>query len=487
MKTLMIKCLLVVLSFLVLLTSVISAPQPGVCYFGDSNGDCVIDSFDIREARNAVLLKPADYSNVIPESSDVQDVDGNGVVDGMDVRILRGLMMLNGVDVKGAPANIKAVNAPVQLDIGIGSRDVTVKVSDNDGTPRAGIGVLFTIDDGSTGTATLTGRDPANGDNIVDSNAVFELTNTIKEGGEATITINPLTTGSLIIRTFIPGDKSKGINDIYGEDVVINIVDGSGTIINNAPVFNAIDPITAYSNELIEFTVGAADADNDGLTYDKVSGPGSFDSETQTYAWTPLQSDKTGSATFYDVVFSASDGVTAVEQSIRITLINRMPEVPYIEEIYIDENGLVLVSPAVSDPDGDALTITYSEKVDSNGRWQTGYDDAGNYEIVVIVSDGVNSVGRSFIINVNDVAQNTNAHGSGGSGSTGSNNYHDYVDVNRLDDEVKENDLELGAVDEIKDENEVTDVSVEDIEEKNILELIKGFFNRIINFFKNLF
>lgn len=468
-----------------LLTSVIASPQPGVCYFGDSNGDCVIDAFDVKEAKKSTMLKPGDYSNVVPQSSDVQDLDGNGVVDIIDVKLLKNLMLLKSSNIDGVPTKILNIEAPIQLDINDLST-ITVSVTDNDGTPRAGIGVLFTIDSSSTGTATLTGRDPANGDNVIDSNTVFELTNTISEGGEATITINPLTSGSLIIRTFMPGDKSKGVDDIIGKDIIINLVDGQGTITNSAPLFNNIIPVTAYSNELIQFTISATDADNDGLTYDFVSGPGSFDSITQTYTWTPSQSDKTGSATFYDVIFSVSDGVSVIEDSTTITLINRIPEISTIEDIITDENGFVYVTPIVTDADGDVLTVTYSEKLDSNGVWQTNFDSAGDYEIIAIASDGINSAGRTFTINVNDVVQDGGSSGSGGGsgGSTGSNSYHNYVNV--VEDEVEE-DVELEVVEDVKEEDEVTDITVEEVEEKSFLDLIKEFFVKVVDFIKNLF
>lgn len=411
----------VILVFLISLISVVAAPQPGVCYFGDSNGDCVITGYDFNQAKKAVLLRPADYSGVIPQSPDVQDVNGDGVIDLGDLNLIKGLMMLKTSNLAGVPKKVVITEIPTQLDIN-SINTITVSVTDEDGTPRAGIGVLFTIDESSAGSATLTGRNPADGDNIITSDSVFELTNTISEGGRATITINPLSAGTVIIKTFVPGDATKGVDDVNGEDIVIEIVDGLGTTTNKAPVFDAIPGRGAYSNELIEFVISATDDDNDVLTYNLVSGPGNFDSATQTYTWTPLQSDKKESVTRYYLIFNASDGISTVETNTRIDLVNRVPVISDISDLDVDEDDLVSVSHNFYDPDGDILTISFTSPLDYNGEWQTDYDSEGSYLITAIVSDGINSASKTFNLIVNDKKKPENSNsgvlGGGYSGSS---------------------------------------------------------------------
>ena len=68
------------------------------------------------------------------------------------------------------------------------------------------------------------GRDPLNGSNYINSNEVFELTNRMRDGGKATIQVNASTAGNLIIRTFIPGDIKKQVNNLIGENIIIDII-----------------------------------------------------------------------------------------------------------------------------------------------------------------------------------------------------------------------------------------------------------------------
>ena len=69
--------LLIISVFLLSLFTVIAAPQPGLCYFGDSNGDCVITGVDAAQAKLSSMLRTADYSGVTPYGLDssVQDVN----------------------------------------------------------------------------------------------------------------------------------------------------------------------------------------------------------------------------------------------------------------------------------------------------------------------------------------------------------------------------------------------------------------------------
>jgi len=431
--------LLIISVFLLSLFTVIAAPQPGLCYFGDSNGDCVITGVDATQAKLSSLLKAADYSSITPYGLDssVQDVNGDGVVTISDYNLIKGMVSLKSNGLTGVPTTITATRAPTQMDWNAVST-ITVKVTDADGTPRAGIGVSFTIDkDLSTVDATLTGRDPSNGDNAkttslpyIADDSIFELTNTISQGGEATININTnsLVDGEVVIKTFIQGNLVKGGDDINGEDIIIKVENGAVTTTNSAPVF---DPINlnvngaVYSNQLIQFTVSATDSDfGDVLTYNLVSGPGSFDPSTQTYTWTPVQADKTGFSTLYTLLFSVTDAKATTKTSANIILINRIPVIQDIANVTIDENGLVSVNPVVTDEDGDDFTVTYSAPLDSNGKWQTDYNSAGMYTITVIATDGINPASKTFNINVNDISQNNDNQGNNNQGgNSGGHNY----------------------------------------------------------------
>ena len=56
---------------------------------------------------------------------------------------------------------------------------------------------------------------------------------------------------------------------------------------------------------------------------------------------------------------------------------------------YIKENDFIRVRPEAVDLDQDKVTFTYSPPLDEQGEWQTGYDDAGEYEIEITADDGI--------------------------------------------------------------------------------------------------
>ena len=55
---------------------------------------------------------------------------------------------------------------------------------------------------------------------------------------------------------------------------------------------------------------------------------------------------------------------------------------------YVEETEFVKISPTAIDPDKDQITYEYSAPLDNEGEWQTGYDDAGEYQITITASDG---------------------------------------------------------------------------------------------------
>ena len=56
--------------------------------------------------------------------------------------------------------------------------------------------------------------------------------------------------------------------------------------------------------------------------------------------------------------------------------------------ITVNEGDLVSLKPEAIDEDMDSIIYSFSQPLDQNGEWQTGYDDSGEYEITVTASDG---------------------------------------------------------------------------------------------------
>src|SRR3989344_2728408 len=87
-------------------------PQPGVCYFGDTNGDCITTSLDLLKVKSKVLLKPVDCTGTLPGDCSGLDMNGDGYVGMFDERILRDMVLLKNVQIDGAPAAIVNVDYP---------------------------------------------------------------------------------------------------------------------------------------------------------------------------------------------------------------------------------------------------------------------------------------------------------------------------------------------------------------------------------------
>ncbi len=71
----------------------------------------------------------------------------------------------------------------------------------------------------------------------------------------------------------------------------------------------------------------------------------------------------------------------------------------------VEETDFVKIEPDIVDPDDDALLVSYTHPLDERGEWQTTFDDAGEYNISIIVSDGVNEVVQPVILIVKNKNQ----------------------------------------------------------------------------------
>src|SRR3990167_2324977 len=76
-----------------------------------------------------------------------------------------------------------------------------------------------------------------------------------------------------------------------------------------------------------------------------------------------------------------------------------------IKTFHVQENNLVTISPEVLDPDNDDVVYTFSPPLDKNGRWQTGYDDAGEYLLKIVASDGKQETAKEIMLIVENKNQ----------------------------------------------------------------------------------
>lgn len=160
--------------------------------------------------------------------------------------------------------------------------------------------------------------------------------------------------------------------------------------LNNPPVINIGDKVEFDEGDLVKLNPDVYDEDGDEVV---VIYSGWMD--TKTYQSTY---DDAGE---YDVKIRADDSKAIVSKDIKVLIndVNRKPELKLGEyKLSGTEGDLLEIEVETMDADGDDLEIEFSEKFDSDGKWQTKVGDAGSYEIEVKVTDGKNVVTSEVLV-----------------------------------------------------------------------------------------
>ncbi len=192
------------------------------------------------------------------------------------------------------------------------------------------------------------------------------------------------------------GHHSVGCNEYASADVN-----------NQPPVLDEIGNKSVNENSLLSFSVNATDGNGDTITYTAQNLPSGATFSNKTFSWTPSYQQ----ANTYQVTFIASDGGEQDSETITITVnnVNRAPVLGAIGNKSVNENFLLTIGVAASDPDGG--TITYSVNGLPSGaafagqtfNWTPTYSQAGNHTVTFVVSDGQAQDSETITINVNNV------------------------------------------------------------------------------------
>ena len=173
--------------------------------------------------------------------------------------------------------------------------------------------------------------------------------------------------------------------------------------VNNPPVLSPVGNKSVNEGQALSFTISATDPDGDTLIYTTNNLPSgaSFNGNTKTFAWTPTNNQ---AGTYSNITFQVSDGIDIDSVSITITVgnINRSPVLNSIANITVSEGVTITLSPTATDPDGDALTYTYSGWMTSNS-YTTNYNDSGTHTVTVTVSDGTLTDSQDVTVTVSDI------------------------------------------------------------------------------------
>jgi hypothetical protein len=164
--------------------------------------------------------------------------------------------------------------------------------------------------------------------------------------------------------------------------------------VNRPPMIDDIEDITLMETETVQITPEVSDPDGDIVT---VSFSAPLDENGE---WMTVDGD----AGVHEVTVYADDGTdeTTLDVMITVTNINTAPVLKEMDDIEVDEGETIVLPINAYDPEGDELTIIVSGWMDSE-EYETTYDDAGEYDVTVTVSDGVLSASQDVHIIVNNV------------------------------------------------------------------------------------
>lgn len=131
-----------------------------------------------------------------------------------------------------------------------------------------------------------------------------------------------VTNGTQYLNLSLPPHFVQNISaqtvDIYGNDN-LTLIWFNATVPNNVPIQSAIGNKTVAENLTLEFTVSAADADGDQITFGTNATNGTFNTTTGNFSWTPTYTE---SGT-YVWNFNSSDGYGGVaDETITVTVLD---------------------------------------------------------------------------------------------------------------------------------------------------------------------
>ncbi len=162
------------------------------------------------------------------------------------------------------------------------------------------------------------------------------------------------------------------------------------------PVSKAGIPVVeVVEGDIVSFdSLPEKDADGDIITY-------TFTSPLdQQGNWNTEEGDEGE----YVITISASDSKSTTRQDVLIVVspLNLPPVIDVPSVIRVNEGELIELSPDVSDPEHQEVTITYTGWMRASS-YMTSFEDAGTYTVTVTASDGKKSASKDVTIVVSDV------------------------------------------------------------------------------------
>lgn len=168
------------------------------------------------------------------------------------------------------------------------------------------------------------------------------------------------------------------------EYVLINVARA-----NRPPVVDCPERVVVEETETVKLDCNIFDEDGDPVI---VSYEGWMTSS--------LKKTDYGDEGAYSVLVRARDAEHEITRTVSVIVKkkNRPPVIDSINKLSVLETETIRVSPVVSDPDGDDITLSFSAPLSVDGSWTPDFGDRGEYEVTITASDGMAQTTEDFTL-----------------------------------------------------------------------------------------
>ncbi len=229
-----------------------------------------------------------------------------------------------------------------------------------------------------------------------DTSLVFTFTSPLNENGEWQTAYGDA--GEYTITITATDGELTTKRDVL---IIVNKKEEPPTIDSTKPIETGL---IIDETQSITFDVEASDLNKDPLSYNwKLDGIDISKDKEFTYKTTY---DDAGTHT---VKVDVTDSISATSKiwSVEVKNVNRKPMLEDIQNIEVKETDKITITALATDDDKDAITYSINdnrfEQEDNIFTWQTDYDSAGTYQLVITTSDAQDTTEQTFTVTVENV------------------------------------------------------------------------------------
>jgi hypothetical protein len=177
---------------------------------------------------------------------------------------------------------------------------------------------------------------------------------------------------------------------------------------NQAPLLAGIPPLGGQEQRLLQFTLPGTDPDGDALVYEARSAlPAGafFDPSTGLFEWTPTY-DQAGGYTLSFAALDPSGAEDTLSVSLAIADVNRLPVLSFTNHRTLLGRELAFTLGGADADSNETLSFSAEglpegatlDPVSGAFRWIPGPGQAGDYLVLVQLTDGKGSVTRPLVL-----------------------------------------------------------------------------------------